>query len=170
MRSGDVCVQIPPFWIGLFNQCKFPYPFPVFYFFLPCDGTYHCFMDLIPDQCVDAVTLCESFHQVVFVLPDPLDKVRGNAGVQGSIAFAGHDIYARLIHVLNLLDRGLHPAAMTAQPTTTSKTSWITSLCLRRGGFNHAAMTTTWLCERTSPRSDYRIESLRHRPIRGPVG
>ena len=90
-------------------------------------------MDLIPDQCVDAVTLCESFHQVVFVLPDPLDKVRGNAGVQGSIAFAGHDIYARLIHVLNLLD------------------------C----GFNHAAMTATWLCERTSPRSD---------SIRGPVG
>ena len=44
-------------------------------------------MDLIPDQCVDAVTLCESFHQVVLVLPDPLDKVRGNAGVQGSIAF-----------------------------------------------------------------------------------
>ena len=87
-------------------------------------------MDLIPDQCVDAVTLCESFHQVVFVLPDPLDKVRGNAGVQGSIAFAGHDIYARLIHVLNLLDRGLHPAAMTAQPTTTSKTSWIAALIM----------------------------------------
>ena len=70
-------------------------------------------MDLIPDQCVDAITLREAFYLVVFVLPDPLGKVRGNAGVQGSIAFAGHDIYARLIHVLNLLDRGLHPAAMT---------------------------------------------------------
>ena len=70
-------------------------------------------MDLIPDQCVDAITLREAFYLVVFVPPDPLGKVRGNAGVQGSIAFAGHDIYAGLIHVLNLLDRGLHPAAMT---------------------------------------------------------
>ena len=63
-------------------------------------------MDLIPDQCVDDITLREAFYLVVFVPPDPLGKVRGDAGVQGSIAFAGHDIYARLVHVLNLLDRG----------------------------------------------------------------
>ena len=57
-------------------------------------------MDLIPDQYVDAITLREAFYLVVFVPPDPLGKVRGNAGVQGSIAFAGHDIYARLVQVL----------------------------------------------------------------------
>ena len=53
-----------------------------------------------------AITLREAFYQIVFVLPDSLDKIRGNAGVQGSVAFARHDIYARLIHLLIPLDRG----------------------------------------------------------------
>ena len=104
VESDDVCAQIPPFWVSLFNQCKFPYPLPAFYSFLPCNGTCHRFMDLIPNQCVYVITLCESFLLVVFVLPDPLDEVRGNAGVQGSVAFARHNIDARLVHALIFLD------------------------------------------------------------------
>ena len=53
-----------------------------------------------------AITLRESIYQIVFVLPNSLDKIRGNAGVQGSVAFARHDIYAGLVHALNILDRG----------------------------------------------------------------
>ena len=52
-----------------------------------------------------AIMLRESFYQIVFVLPDSLDKIRGNAGVQSSVAFARHDIYAGLVHSLNILDR-----------------------------------------------------------------
>ncbi len=40
------------------------------------------------------------------MLPDSLDKIRGNTSVQGSVAFARHDIYAGLVHSLNILDRG----------------------------------------------------------------
>ena len=55
-------------------------------------------MNFIPDQCMYAIMLRESFYQIVFVLPDSLDKIRGNAGVQSSVAFARHDIYAGLVH------------------------------------------------------------------------
>ena len=58
------------------------------------------------NQGMYAITLRKSFYQIVFVLPDSLDKIRGNAGVQSSVAFARHDIYAGLVHSLNILDCG----------------------------------------------------------------
>ena len=149
-RSDDVRVQISPFRIILFYQCKLPYTFPFLQPLLHHDGTLHRFMNFIPNQCMYAIMLRESFYQIIFVLPDSLDKIRGNASVQGSVAFARHDIYAGLVHLLIPLDywinykqyrriqrqkasgNGLSPLLT---PQGTDKTFWIAAQI-------HTAMTT----------------------------
>ena len=107
-------------------------------------------MNFIPNQCMYAITLRESIYQIIFVLPDSLDKIRGNASVQGSVAFARHDIYAGLVHLLIPLDYWINykqyrriqrqkasgnSLSPLLTPQGTDKTFWIAAQI-------HTAMTT----------------------------
>ena len=66
--------------------------------FSPGDGAFHCGVKFVPDELMDAVLLGETLYEVVFVLPDSLDEVGGDAGVEGAVAFAGEDVDAGGFH------------------------------------------------------------------------
>ena len=72
---GDRMIQILPSRIRFLNQMHFPLASPVFELFLPLDSRLHAFVKLIPDQIMDPVPFGESFHEVVFVLPNSFDKL-----------------------------------------------------------------------------------------------
>ena len=55
-------------------------------------------MSLVPDQSVNAITLRESFYEVILVLPDSLGKIRCCADVQSAIRFARKDVDAGGFH------------------------------------------------------------------------
>lgn len=52
-------------------------------------------MDLIPDQLMYPVPLGKAFNEVFFVLPYPLDEIRGHADIESAIGFTGQDVDTR---------------------------------------------------------------------------
>ena len=56
-------------------------------------------MGLKPDERVYAVTLCESLHEVVLMLPDPLHEIRCHTKVQRAIALARKNVDAGQLHL-----------------------------------------------------------------------
>ena len=78
-------VQVGPIWISLLNQFNLPRSVPLLEGFLPRDSALHSLVYLIPDQLVNTITLCETFYQVILVLPDSLGEIGCYANVERAI-------------------------------------------------------------------------------------
>ena len=55
-------------------------------------------MDFVPNQSVNLITFCKSFHAVILVLRDPLNEVSLYANMQGAIRLVGKDVHACHFH------------------------------------------------------------------------
>jgi len=69
---------------------------PFFDLLFPLDCTFHGLMDLIPDEIMDGVAFCKSVHRIGAMFVDPLDQVRGDAYVKGTVAAIGQHVNAGL--------------------------------------------------------------------------
>ena len=69
-------------------------------------------MTLKPDERVYIVTLCESLHEVVLMLPDPLHEIRCHPEVQRAIALRSqecrHMAASSLVLICAVQFSGLH--------------------------------------------------------------
>ena len=88
-RSYQFLIQIMPVRIHQLDHLYLPRPLPVLDGLFPLNGRLHGGVQLIPNQGVHAVFIGETFDNVIFVLPNALQEIRGHACIQGSIAFAG---------------------------------------------------------------------------------
>ena len=94
----DLIVQISPGRVTLLNQLDLPCPIPFLDRLFPPDSAFHGFMNLVPNQQVDAVTFRESFYPIIPVLPDPLNGIRRDTDIQGAMGFARKDVNAGGFH------------------------------------------------------------------------
>ena len=95
--SKQTRVEVFPIWVGAFDQCDFFRPGTSFKLFLSADRVQHGGVDFKIDQRVDAILPGETRGQVIFVLIDTLNDVRGNAHVERAARLACQDV-----------DSGLH--------------------------------------------------------------
>ena len=95
--SNQIIEQILPFRIRLLNQSQFPLSIPLLNSFLPLNGTFHCFMNLEPNQPMNCVSFCKSLHQIILMLPYTFQKIRGYSYRKNSITIAGKYVYARYL-------------------------------------------------------------------------
>ena len=72
LSTNQIFPQIPPFWIGLFNQRYLGMALPFLDILFAKNSTFHVFVLLIPYQGMNPITLCESFHKIVSMLIYPL--------------------------------------------------------------------------------------------------
>ena len=110
----DVGVEVLPRLVGLLDEPEFPCPFPFFESAFTGDGGFHGGVGFVPDEGVYSALVGEAIDEVVFVLPDALCEVGGDAGVEGAVGCTGKDVYARLFHgwgmVAHGYGRGIPPA------------------------------------------------------------
>jgi|GEM_PF-1812744 len=105
--SNNVVVQIAPLRIHGFDERKFPGAAPFLDCFLASNGRRHRLVWFEPDQGMNTVFLGKTFHEVVLVLPNALNKVGSYARVERAVSATGKDIDAWLLHRISLLDSGL---------------------------------------------------------------
>ncbi len=96
--SKDFIIQVSPCRIILFDQFDLPRPIPFLDGFFLLDGVFHGFMNLVPNQSLNAVTLRESFRRIILVSPDTLNEIRRDADIQSAVGFARKDVNTGNFH------------------------------------------------------------------------
>jgi hypothetical protein len=74
----QLVIEIAPRGVHRFNQFKLPAPRPALDRFLALDGAHDILADLVVDQPVNVVSLCEAAGKLAFVLRNTLSKVVRN--------------------------------------------------------------------------------------------
>ena len=99
-------VEVLPGWVGLLDEPEFPGSVPFFESAFTGDGGFHVGVGFVPDEGVYSVLVGEAVGEVVFVLPDALDEVGGDAYVEGAVGSTGEDVYAGLFHGRGMVAHG----------------------------------------------------------------
>ena len=77
----DLVIQVAPAGVFFFDQSDLPRPVPLFHGLFFADGAFHRVVDFVPDEVVHLVAFGEALDEVVFVLPNSLGEVGGDAYV-----------------------------------------------------------------------------------------
>ena len=96
--SINLIIQVSPRRITPLNQFDLPCSIPFLDRPFSLDGTFHGFMNLVPNQPMNTVTFRESFHQVILVLPNPLGEIRSDTDIQSATGFARKNVNAWNFH------------------------------------------------------------------------
>ena len=100
----------------LFYQGELPGPVPFFQLLFSRDGAEHVVQQLEIHEAMHAVFFGETFNQIIFMLPDALYELAGDADVKRTVALAGKDINGGLQDLwlledaLKLLQHAFGPA------------------------------------------------------------
>jgi hypothetical protein len=92
--SQDIGIKIVPLRIRGFDQFDFPHAFPCLEGFLSPNGGFHSFVDFVPDQIVDPMTLGEPVSLVILMLEDASGQVGGDADIERAAWATGQDVNA----------------------------------------------------------------------------
>lgn len=95
-RQPQFLGQIAPFGVRRLDQFDLPPALPVLDLFFARDRGVHRPGQFEPDERFDAIAFGEAVEAAIAVLADPLDQVRGDAGVERAVPRAGGDIDAGL--------------------------------------------------------------------------
>jgi hypothetical protein len=93
-RCCNICIQVAPVRVLLFDQIEFPDSVHLAYFLFSLLRGMRVWMPFDIDELIDGVLAGDAANQVAFVVQDAIDEVVGFAYVESSVAFAGEDVGA----------------------------------------------------------------------------
>ena len=116
-----VRVEISPVGIRFVYKIHLPVSFPPLQPLLSLYGLISTSVDLVVDQLVDRVPLCEAIVLVILVFPNSFFEDIGHPTVEGTILLAGHEVEIVLPH------SGLLGAFRSGYPWITSNVVTVAS-------------------------------------------